>query len=571
VTTAGTLLYRAIVVPRPQVVPFATQPGKKLNPAFSPDGRLVVYAWDTPNQDRYNIYVQEIDTKAVRRLTNYAGDDCSPVFSPDGRYIAFTREHRDLMLVPSSGGPERRIAGIENGVPMGVDFAPDGKSIATIDRIPGTESFAIFLVSTSTGEKRQLTFPPPGSIDDSFRFSPDGQSLAFARGASLNELDVYVMPSGGGTAKRITTDNSYIGGVAWTADSGEIIFSSRRSGTEQMWRIPGIGGTPHPVTETGDGGWAVAISREGHRLAYDTPNMQDVDIWSVELSQPGNRAGARTKLIGSRLNHNPHFSPDGKRIAFSSDRTGNDEIWISNSDGSEQRPVTSFGSASAGSPRWSPDGKRLVFDVMQGKPVPGKSYIYLADLADGSVRRVSNDLGCTPSWSRDGQWIYFASNRSGAFQIWTIRTDGTGETQLTRKGGSNPKDSPDGRTVYYEKQGGEETEIWKIPAEGGQESTAMILTDDQPVKAMGSYWSASRDGIYLARRISRKPMPELNSTGNYQIQFFSFTSRRAEPIIGIGEYSPHPGGLDVSPDRRVIIYGQLDRDENDIMLINNFH
>lgn len=563
---AAVALYGTIFRPSaPELVAFATGPGKKLDPAFSPDGRSVAYAWDTANHDRWNIFIQEIGSTTPRRVTNYAGDDCSPVFSPDGRYIAFTREHRDLMIVPAVGGPERRIAGVENGTPMGLDFTPDGKSIATVDRIPGSEQFAIFTVSTATGEKQQLTFPPPGNSDDTFRFSPDGRSLAFARGPSLDKLDIYFMPSGGGAARRLTSDESAGGGVGWAADGREIVYPAQRSGPGRIWGVPVSGGAPRPLTDIVEGVEGITVSRDGHRLAYAV-DMQDVNIWRVGLTQPGNRPGPRTRLIASaRLNHDPDFSPDGKQIAFSSDRSGSREIWISNSEGSGQKPVVSMNGA--GNPRWSPDGKRLVFDVLEGSRGID---IYLVELAERRPRPVSRSSGFWPGWSRDGQWIYFASDRTGATQIWKMRPDGSGERQLTRSGGGRPKDSFDGQTIYYEKPGDLETEIWKISQAGGKESPAMTLRNGEPVKVMSSYWSPAPDGVYFLKRIKQTPMPQVNVTGNYQIQFYRFDTATAEPVVDIGEYAPHPGGLVLSPDRRSIIYGQIDRAETDIMLVNNF-
>src|SRR5579862_791885 len=568
---AGSVYWAWIWHPAPLLDRLSAPAGRNLDPAFSPDGRWVAYASDAPDGARWNIFVQEIGSTTARRVTNYKGDDCAPAFSPDGLRIAFTREHRELMVVPALGGPERMIAPVENDVPMGLDYAPDGKSIATVDRIPGTDQFAIFLVSAATGEKRQLTIPPAGASDGDFRFSPDGRSMAFARGRSGNTMDVYVMPSAGGTPRRITNGESYISGLAWTEDGRDVVIASERSGSSRLWRVPVAGGTSNPLPEAPDGVFGVASSRSGHRLAYAL-GMQDVNIWSAQLSQPGNRPGRQSRLIASsQLNHHPQFSPDGKWIAFSSDRSGSPEIWLSASDGTGQKPITSLrGAASA---QWSPDSKQLAFDVFEHIPdAPGPAAvwsIYTLDIASHQPRRILRGPNCEPSWSRDGEWIYFCSLRGGPPEIWRMRPDGSREQQLTHHGGSQPIGSPDGQSIFYEKPG-DHTEVWKVPTAGGNESPAMILADGTPVIVVGRHWAPFPDGIYFLGRTEQNPVSTSNATDRYQIGFFGFATSSVAQLGEIGEYSPHPGGLSVSPDRRTIAWGQIDRRESHIILINNF-
>src|SRR5262249_53717290 len=125
----------------------------------------------------------------------------------------------------------------------------------------------------------------------------------------------------------------------------------------------------------------------------------------------------------------PDYSPDGARIAFSSDRSGSREIWVADRDGSNPYPVTSFGGASAGSPRWSPDGTQIAFDASPG----GQDTVFAVGASGGQPRRVFSP-GLIPAWSHDGQWIYFL-NRSAEKQIWKVRVAGGTAVQVTRNGG----------------------------------------------------------------------------------------------------------------------------------------
>jgi Tol biopolymer transport system component len=106
------------------------------------------------------------------------------------------------------------------------------------------------------------------------------------------------------------------------------------------------------------------------------------------------------------MDTNPQFSPDGSRIAFTSSRNGQVEIWVCDSDGSNPVQLTELNrNSEGGTPRWSPDGRYLAFDSTKA----GRSDIYVVPAQGGPVRRITPEASHEdmPSWSRDGKWIYF--------------------------------------------------------------------------------------------------------------------------------------------------------------------
>ena len=155
-------------------------------------------------------------------------------------------------------------------------MAPAGEWLAVNDRISAEgPTFGLFLLSVETGEKRQLTFPPPGSFGDFHpSFSPDGLHLAFVRRAfSGPSTHLYVLNLGEdlvprGEPKPVTFENRMIEGPVWFRDGREILFVSVAQG-RSLWRMAASGiGKPEPLTFAMGEGRVPAISKQGNRLAY---------------------------------------------------------------------------------------------------------------------------------------------------------------------------------------------------------------------------------------------------------------------------------------------------------------
>jgi len=538
--------------PAPKITPFTTT-GAAYFPAFSADGKLMAFSAGGADGN-IDIYVQQIGAGTPLRLTTDPAADVTPVFSPDGRYIAFTRSGK-LILIPSLGGAEREL-----GPGRGPDFSPDGKTIAAASTESTATQLGIFLVSVETGQRKRITSAPGAAYDFQPRFSPDGRSIAFCRSFTAQSADLDTVPVSGGEVKGIVGDNRAISGIAWMPDGGEIVFSTRRLGRPQeLWRVAASGGTAQAVADAGENAYYPAVSRTETRLAY-VHTTYDENIWQLGLTA-GKVSGPATKLIASTWQDNaPQYSPDGKKIAFASDRSGSYEIWVANADGSGPVQLTSQGGHS-GSPHWSPDGRSIAFDASVG----GSGDIYVIDAGGGAPRRITTGPAngharSVPSWSSDEKWIYFTSEQTGRYEIWRASAGGGQESQVTRQGGFDPRESPDGKQLYYTKKRNV-SEIWKVSPEGGAE--APVLTDPAAATDFG-WWQPFDDGVYLVSRVP-KSRPEED-----RIQFFNFATKDIGLIAPTGKPVSGYGGFSVSPDRQHIVYARIDQDENDIMLVENF-
>jgi Tol biopolymer transport system component len=219
---------------------------------------------------------------------------------------------------------------------------------------------------------------------------------------------------------------------------------------------------------------------------------------------------------------------------------------LCDADGSNAVQVTDFGHS--GSPRWSPDGQQIALDSM----VDGNWQIYIANAHGGRPHRLSkspaNDM--RPSWSQDGKWIYFGSNRTGGsppWQIWKMPAAGGEPVQVTKHGGFNPFESKDGKVIYYSKNESFRSAVWKVPSDGGDEN--QILDS-----AYFCTFSVARNGIYF---ISPP-----------RLLYYDFSTGISKPILTIEK--PTQFGLTVSPDEHWLLFSQVDQGGSDLMLVDNF-
>src|SRR6266545_2544822 len=561
-------------LPPIKVVPLTSLPGTKMTPAFSSDGNQMAFAWNRPGPPGVEIYVKLVSEGEPRQLTHSGRLNFSPVWSPDGQRIAFVRASEGetaIFTISAYGEGERKLLSFEQGTERRISWSPDGKFLAFADSEKHQQSreslpsgshpgSAIFLLSADTLEKRALTSPPADYSDEGPAFSPDAHALAFVRGShsdSGSGLDLYVVPVSGGEPRRLTFgDDLFWTGPTWTEDGREIVFSSKRTGSSALWRIPASGGNPQRLEVGGDDSIQPSISRQGHRLAYMRWSP-DVNIYRFVLPDAKNPGNSPASFLAStRVDANAQLSPDGKRIAFESDRSGSSrEIWACDIDGSNCAPVTSFGTFTR-MPRWSPDGKRIVCESSR----EGKTSISVIDLETHGVRGLVADPSeeRVPSWSRDGQWVYFGSKRSGSWQIWKVLADGGAPVQVTKQGGFLPIESPDARFVYYDK--GDIAGVWRVPIDGGEE----ILILGQLKPGMSGNWAVVDDGIYFIR------FDHVNTDEEGAILFYDLATGRVKEIVKLGKHHILSGGLSVSSDRRSFFYTVWEHPGGDIMLVENF-
>jgi Tol biopolymer transport system component/DNA-binding winged helix-turn-helix (wHTH) protein len=551
-------------------LPITSFPGLELDPAISPAGNFVAFAWEGEGGDNFDIYVRSIDGGSQLRLTDDAAADHEPAWSPDGQRIAFVRVlngRRVIFSKPALGGPEQRLfeAGPETGGwsfghwTYGLSWMPDGKHLVFGDRSGSGPTSAIYLYSFEDGQRRRLTRPPTNLSDIRPVVSPDGHYLAFvrmnpyARGGNvfvqkLEQLQMLGEPT------QLTFGRSVLA-LDWTQDSRSVIHDAHPTVEPGLWRIAVAGGTPELVLSNIRAG-RPSVARSGVGMVYQN-SLIAANIWELPTPSSPNRqpsGDATFRVIASTSGDTDmRFSPDGTRIVFVSFRSGQTELWVSKRDGSEQTQLTKFKCERLGSPSWSTDGKSIAFDAI----VTGGWNVYTVPADGGPVKPLTSDAfnNIRPSWSLDDRWIYFGSDRTGVWQIWKISSAGGTPVRVTDGGGMEPIVSRDGRHIFYAKQVPTEG-IWRVPAEGGEE--IKIVERGRELS-----FDVADTGIFIMDT-SAKPQAT--------IEMFNFASRQLVPVAWLPagvrlSISPY---LAVTPDGRSMLYIRYDLCMSDIEMLPGF-
>lgn len=355
--TAGTVYLMSPgwrgTAPALQPAPLTSYPGVEVDPSLSPDGNEVVFAWDGDQElGPFDIYRKLIGPGAPLRLTTHPASERNPVWSPDGRWIAFARilgaGRFEVAVIPALGGPERKIAGLRGRFPQPLAplsilaWSPDGAWLA----VAGTKddnAAGIGLLSFASGEWRQLTM----GNDQAPSFSPDGRTLAFVRSSGMGISDLFALKlstefTAEGEPWRITEDHRYVLSTAW-ADDRRIVYSSGDFDLRGLWSVDAWSKSKQQLVGAGDSAQFVTLIRSprASRMVYNRC-IYGFNTWRFEPA-----TGKASPLIVSTYTSDaPIYSPDGKRIAFASNRSGNFEAWACDADGSNPVQLTSLGRAS---------------------------------------------------------------------------------------------------------------------------------------------------------------------------------------------------------------------------------
>ncbi|MEE8367356.1 MAG: protein kinase [Thermoanaerobaculia bacterium] len=421
-----------------------TYSGSDSSVSASPDGRLLAFV--SMRDGVPKIWLKRVPDGDEVALTE--GPDSEPRISPDGSEVLFGR-NRGLYRVSILGGSPRKLVDDAGQA----DWSPDGERIVFVrGGLEGAELRTIG--ADGSGERflyraegRALAFP---------RWSPDGSNIASSPvvpGANVAEPKVLLVDVESGSARTLAASVA-VGqpfALTWSIGGEALIYAQPLNQTPIA---AGMVLVRHDVT-----------SNRGHPLAFLEAIVTSLDILSegvlvvgTERSSGGLREwevgdGSEQEghwlTRGSSVDRQPAYSPDGKRVIFSSNRTGNLDLWeISTGDGTVRR-LTDH-PADDWDPAYSVDGRDIIWSSDRG----GNFEIWIAEADGRNPRQVTNDGfdAENPSMTADGEWIVYNSSHPEKGGVWKIRPDGKDATHLAAGATGLPEVSPDGRHIVFSTQ-----------------------------------------------------------------------------------------------------------------------
>ena len=462
--------------------------GQELFPSLSPDGRTIVYA--SAASGNFDIYSQRVGGQNPLNLTkNSTADETHPAYSADGERIAFRSEQNGggIYVAGATGESVRRVTNFG----YHPAWSPDGTKLAVVTQSvtdPGLRFTLseLWVVTIATGERKLLTdadAAQPG-------WSPSGTRVVYWTRRGTNAAgDIWSVAADGSGPVAITSDPSIDWNPVWARD-GYVYFSSNRGGSMNLWRVrvDENTGTPleRPQAVTTGGGNAsqhVSISADGRRLAYvsrvDSRNLQRVAFDPVAGVVRGT---GEWVTRASRAYDQPAAASDGRRLAFNSSGKQED-IFVANTDGTGLQHLTDDAPKDRAA-RWSPDGQRIAF----------------------------------------------YSDRTGAYEIWTVRPDGSEPQQLTRSPGAHyPVWSPNSRSMAYSTHAPNGAFIFDLTKPWDQQKPRPLPAMPDPTLSF-EVWGWSPDGRLLA---GQKHLADLSHAG---IAIHEIGSDRLDWLTDFGEW-----------------------------------
>jgi len=368
-------------------VPITASNSYRTNPSWSPEGEWI--ALGRMEEGSEDLYLRHVSSGEETLRRSGPGDDTAPCWSPDGRYIAFVASDQPgtpvLIAPPYSSGGERTLTETNirvfdsNSYSSALGdraWSPDVRSLL-VSRVGESGQIAIWRIGLDDGRQEQLTFPPAGYDDLGASHSFAGDRIVFVRRGTRSSK-LMLLPASGGEPLELLADGTMVYEPAWRPDGEHIVYEHDGN----LWQVALSDPVPEQLT------FLVGLRAEGPSVSA-TDRITYAATTHDTILTTRNLETGRTEALTSHSysNFGPRVSPDGRSIAYQSDRTGDDEIWVHDLGGVEHRITRSVGADVY--PDWSPDGRRLVFVSDRS----GSPELWVADRDGGNAHRLGDQEG----------------------------------------------------------------------------------------------------------------------------------------------------------------------------------
>src|SRR6185437_6960815 len=515
-------------------------------PSWSRDGHALAFVAMDLSGTRSAIYVQLKGDIQPHSVVSDLGQYSSPAWSPDGKLLAFLHFQPDAAEIVIFDAQRKSSRILTRLFPhryglnyRHLDWSPDGKFLVVDDKSQDSEPFSLYLIYIENGRRVRLTYPDSDIIGDvSPRVSPDGTRVAFIRDTYLFEQDLYIASVRGRTYQRLTSAAAPISDVGWKTNNVLALAANHGDGFK-FWQFdltkPGQKELAASAVDS-DRPLQFSVAQNGRLVAFSNYNP-NLDIWSIDLTKANNAWVPVIQAPGENIR--PSVSPDGTRLAFLSNVSGEFQVWISQTDGSNASPIPT-GTLVPTSFCWSSDGNSIIFSPLH---VHG---LYEVSVPSGPVRQISS-IYTDPYNAIDNKSLFV---RAHLF-IYRIPRFGGRAQEVTEQGGAPIAQSRDGRYLYFS-QGRMSTSIARLDLQTGhqEELTSSLLP------GYSDAWALSSRGIFFLGQ----------ERGGPAIRFFDLATDKDEYIADFPGNLPQVemSGFGISPDGKHLWVVRADPMPSDI-------
>lgn len=456
----------AFKITDPKFEQLTSKQGFEYDASLSTDEQWLVYRHRKDVTQPYRLYLKARDQQRSIQLTDSEYDDRSPTFSHDQSKIVFFRKgqntcHLNLLTLNKSGQALKVEELFECGAIehySNVVWAPDDLSVYFTDRMNSSMPYQIYQLHLSTLKVDEITGREDNYYgDNEIALSPSGEQLLFFRNKYWGNNQVFVKNLRTNEQRKVAELGFLSWTPSWTPDEQSIIFSDNRSGGK-LKLLDLTSGDIKTLYQSTQSINSPQLSASGNSIVYSTQTA-DVDIWQRSLTINGTQSIVddsinKLAVSSSRIDSQPVHSKDGSSLLFLSNRNGAMQLWLKNKEGISS--IESLPSAiKIDTYAWHPDGISAVIATSDKQ-----LYLLNTQTNTTSLIELDKQSAAFPKFSPDGTMLYFASDKSGDWQIWGFNFLDKSIMQITQKGGYQVEtDHADGNLYFtkYRQKG-----IWQL-------------------------------------------------------------------------------------------------------------
>lgn len=474
-------------------------------PRLSPDGTKVLYAATNENGHGLDIFIRNIKTDEITRLTTSRSLETDPVWSADGSKIAYYKNNSEDVYIQQLDlltGRSDKIVDV-HAIPnlSAMSWSPDGRFIVYCDKTSPEDRWSLYKINVQSLNVKRLTSPLDQYYGDvSPRYSPDGKKLAFIRvreeGLLYKQLipgfgDVFVMNLEDGVAEKVFDGKMEISGVEWLKNDDNLaVIQVDNFYTFKVTSVNLTSKLEEHIYDTEKLLRNLSGSQNRGNLVLEEWS-EKYSIWKADIGEGSLLTNYRPLVDIADKSWHPQASRSGKSLAYITTKSGHNQLWVYDLDNKKEKQLTDIKTGVIRNPRWSPDDSRILFETYEAQNFD----IHAISVETGSISPIASTKRQERNavWSVDGNSIYYALKSEGIFNICKKKLSDNSEKMITSTGAFAVRISSHG-VFYLSSKGGS---IYHINQKGESRS---IICDASPTEWFN--WEIVNDHVYYVKRES---------------------------------------------------------------------